>query len=123
MGKPTTVDEYIEGFEGPSREMLKKLRALAKKAVPKATEEIKWGSPAFVHPSGTILFMLSGHAKHAGVAFTPSTRDAFDEDLADLDVGKGTVKLPYGEPVPADLLRRMMKYRVREHENDGVLWM
>lgn len=63
--------------------------------------------------------MISGHARHAGVAFTASTREAFDADLA----GKGTIKLPYGQPVPADLLRRMMVFRVREHEDDGVLWM
>jgi uncharacterized protein YdhG (YjbR/CyaY superfamily) len=123
MGKPQTVDEYIKGFSGQGREMLEQLRTLANQAAPKANEEIKWGSPAWVHSSGTILFMISGHAKHAGFAFTPSTREAFDADLADLDVGKGTVKLPYGEPVPKDLLRKMIKYRVREHENDGVLWM
>jgi uncharacterized protein YdhG (YjbR/CyaY superfamily) len=123
MGRAQTVDEYIEGFSGPSRELLERLRKLAHEAVPQATEEIKWGYPAWVHPSGTILFMISGHAKHAGVAFTPSTREEFDEDLADMATGKGTVKLPYGQPVPVGLLRRMIAFRVREHEDDGVLWM
>jgi uncharacterized protein YdhG (YjbR/CyaY superfamily) len=123
MGRPQTVDEYIEGFTGPGREMLEQLRALAHKAVRKASEAIKWGYPAWVHPSGTILFMVSGHARHASVTFTPSTREAFDADLAGLATGKGTVKLPYGEPVPVDLLRRMIAFRVHEHEDDGVLWM
>ena len=123
MGRPRTVDEYIEGFAGPARETLEQLRALAHEAVPQASEAIKWGYPAWVHPSGTILFMVSGHARHAGVAFTPSTREAFDADLADFATGKGTVKLPYDQPVPNDLLRRMIAFRVREHEADGVLWM
>ena len=123
MGRPRTVDEYIEGFAGPARETLEQLRALAHEAVPQASEAIKWGCPAWVHPSGTILFMVSGHARHAGVAFTPSTREAFDVDLADFATGKGTVKLPYAQPVPNDLLRRMIAFRVREHEADGVLWM
>lgn len=123
MGRPRTVDEYVEGFSGSAREMLEQLRALAGESVPEASEAIKWGAPAWVHPSGTILFMLSGHAKHAGVTFTPSTREAFDADLTDLETGKGTVKLPYGHPVPSDLLRRMIAFRVREHENDGVQWM
>jgi uncharacterized protein YdhG (YjbR/CyaY superfamily) len=123
MGRPQTVDEYIEGFTGPGRELLEQLRALAHEAVPKASEAIKWGYPAWLHPSGTILFMVSGHARHASVAFTPSTRKAFDADLAGLATGKGTVKLPYGEPVPVDLLRRMIAFRVHEHEDDGVLWM
>jgi uncharacterized protein YdhG (YjbR/CyaY superfamily) len=123
MGRPQTIDEYLDGFSGQSRKVLEELRALAKVAAPQASEAIKWGYPAWVHPSGTILFMVSGHAKHAGVAFTPSTREAFAADLADFATGKGTVKLPYDRPVPGDLLRRMVAFRVREHEDDGVLWM
>jgi uncharacterized protein YdhG (YjbR/CyaY superfamily) len=123
MGKPQTIDEYIEGFAGQGREVLEQVRALALKAVPAASEAIKWGQPAWVHPSGTILFMVSGHAKHANLIFTPSTREAFDADLADFATGKGSVKLPYGQPVPGDLLRQMIAFRMREHEDDGVLWM
>ncbi|MGH4031051.1 iron chaperone [Actinomycetota bacterium Odt1-20B] len=123
MGKPQTIDEYIGGFPGEARETLEQVRALAEEAVPDAGEAIKWGSPAWVHPSGTILFVMSGHAKHANVVFTPSTREAFDAELADFSTGKGSVKLPYGEPVPDDLLRQMIAFRVREHEDDGVLWM
>lgn len=121
--KPQSIDAYIEGFAGPARELLEQLRALIRDTVPDASEAIKWGHPAWVHPSGTILFVISGHAKHANFAFTPSTREAFDTDLRDVATGKGTVKLPYGSPVPTDLLRRMIAYRVREHEDDGVLWM
>lgn len=123
MGKPQTIDEYIEGFAEPGREVLEQVRALALDAVPAASEAIKWSHPAWVHPSGTILFMVSGHAKHANVVFTPSTREAFDVDLAGFATGKGSVKLPYDRPVPGELLRRMIAFRVREHEDDGVLWM
>jgi uncharacterized protein YdhG (YjbR/CyaY superfamily) len=123
MGRPQTVDEYLEGFTGPARDLLGRLRALAGEAAPAAGEAIKWGYPAWVHPSGTILFMISGHARHASVAFTPSTRERFDAELAGFETGKGTIKLPYGQPVPTDLLHRMIEFRVREHEDDGVRWM
>lgn len=123
MARPTTIDEYLDGFEEPRRALLEQVRSVARAAVPSASEAIKWGYPAWVHRSGTILFMLSGHAAHAGVTFTPSTREAFDAELAAFETGKGTVKLPYGEPVPHELLRSMMEFRVREHEDDGVLWM
>jgi uncharacterized protein YdhG (YjbR/CyaY superfamily) len=123
VGRPQTIDEYLDGFDGQARELLEQLRALSRESVPAASEEIKWGAPAWVHPSGTILFMVSGHAKHANIVFTPSTREAFDADLAGFATGKGSVKLPYGRPVPGDLLRRMIAFRVREHEDDGVLWM
>ncbi|MCX4830975.1 DUF1801 domain-containing protein [Streptomyces sp. NBC_01016] len=123
MSKTDTTDEYIGGFGGQARELLEQVRALAHEAVPEATEAIKWGTPAWIHPSGTILFMVNGYTKHANVVFTPSTRAAFDTDLADFATGKGSVKLPYGRPVPGDLLRRMIAYRVREHEVEGVRWM
>lgn len=123
MGRPQTIDEYIEGFTGQGREILERIRELAHQTVPDAAEAIKWGQPAWVHPSGTILFMASGHAKHANIAFTPSTREAFDAELTDFATGKGSIKLPYGRPVPGDLLRQMIAFRVREHEHDGVLWM
>lgn len=123
MGRPETIDEYLGAFTGQSRDLLERLRALAIEAAPEANEAIKWGYPAWVHPSGTILFMVSGHAKHANVTFTPSTREAFDADLADFVTGKGSVKLPYGQPLPDDLLRRMIVFRVREHQDDGVLWL
>lgn len=81
------------------------------------------GLPSVGAPVRDDLFMISGHAKHASVAFTPSTREAFAADLADLATGKRTVKLPYDQPVPVDLIRQMMSFRVREHEDHGVLWM
>lgn len=123
MGRPQTTDDYLEGFTGQSRELLERLRQVAREAAPRATEAIKWGYPAWVHPSGTILFMLSGHAKHANVTFTPSTREAFNADLTGFATGKGSVKLPYDQTVPDDLLRRMIAFRIREHEDDGVPWM
>lgn len=120
MARPQTVDEYIEGFEEQRRELLEQVRALANEAVPTASEAIKWGNPAWVHPSGTILFVVSGHTKHVNITFTPSARQAFDTALA---IGKSGVKLLYGQPMPAGLLREMIAFRVREHEDDGVLWM
>jgi uncharacterized protein YdhG (YjbR/CyaY superfamily) len=122
VGRPETIDAYLSGLAGPARDVLDEVRALARATLPDATEAIKWGHPAWVHPSGTILFAAAGHAKHANVVFTPSTRAAFDADLAAFDTGKGSVKLPYGHPVPADLLRRMIEYRLREHEVDGIGW-
>ncbi|MFF0141806.1 iron chaperone [Streptomyces sp. NPDC005227] len=123
MSKPQTMDEYVERYVGQARETLDQLHALAGEAVPDANVAIKWGHPAWVHPSGTILFVISGHAKHANFTLTPSSRKAFDAELDGFDTGKGAVTLPYGTPVPRDLLRRMIAYRIREHQEDGVLWM
>jgi uncharacterized protein YdhG (YjbR/CyaY superfamily) len=123
MAKPTRVDEYCAGLANPAAQLIGQLRALAKDVAPRASEEIKWSYPAIVHPTGTILFMFSAHKNHASIAFTPSTREAFAADLTGYETGKGTVKLPYTEPVPIDLLRRMIEYRVTEVEQHGVTWM
>ncbi|MGH8877336.1 MAG: DUF1801 domain-containing protein, partial [Stackebrandtia sp.] len=57
MSKPETIDEYLDEFARPGRQLLDELRALAREEVPEAAEAIKWGNPAWVHPSGTILFV------------------------------------------------------------------
>lgn len=122
-GKPTTVEEYIAALDEPAAARMRELRALSRDAVPSAREALKGGSPAFLHPSGTILFLCSAHRHHANFTLTPSTREAFDEELAAFGTGKGSVTLTYDAPVPTQLLRRMIAHRVREHEDDGVNWM
>lgn len=121
--KPTTIDEYIAALDDPARSRMKELCALARDAVPEAGEALKWGVPAFLHPHGTILFVCSAHRQHANFTVTPSSRTAFAGELTSFETGKGSVKLPYAAPVPTELLRRMIAYRVREFEVDGVNWM
>src|SRR5699024_1223038 len=91
MGRPQTIDDYLEGFTGQRHDLLARLRGLAREAVPEAAEAIKWGNPSWVHPSGTILFMIAGYSRHANVAFTPSTREAFQDELTGWATGKGTI--------------------------------
>lgn len=122
MASPTTTDEYIASREEPAASMLEELRALAREAVPSATETLTWGAPACVHPAGTNLFVDSAHRHHANITFTPSTREAFDPELTEFETGTGSVKLPYHRPVPGDLLRRMIAHRLEEFEQRGVNW-
>lgn len=123
MGKPVTIDEYCAKLTSEQAEPIQHLRRLAHSVVPNAEEAVKWGHPAIVHPRGTILFVFSAHAKHASIAFTPSTREHFAARLTDFSTGKGSVKLPYIDPVPTSLLEDMMRFRLHEFEDDGVLWM
>src|SRR5699024_4276812 len=97
---PEAVDAYIAGFPDVARAVLAELRELARATVPEAAETIKWNAPAYVHPRGTILFQFSGHKAHASMVFTPTVREAFDDDLVNFETGKGSVKLFYGQPVP-----------------------
>ena len=123
MTKPTTVEQYCAEFSGEIAALVEELCRVSRDAAPEATEAIKWGHPAFLHPKGTILFVFSAHKKHANFVFTPSTREAFAEELEGFTTGKGRIQLLYGQPVPAELLQRMIRFRIAEFERDGVKWM
>lgn len=100
MPKARSVDEYFSSVPVAGKALLAELRDVAKTCAPTASEELRWGYPAYLHPSGVILFMLSAHTAHASAAFTPSTREAFAEQLSGFETGKGTVKLPYDQSAP-----------------------
>lgn len=110
------------GFSGTAAALLDDLRRLSAQAAPEAVEAMKWGHPALVHTEGVILYVFSAHKNHASIAFTPSTRQAFAEELTGHETGKGSVKLPYGAPLPTDLLRRMIEFRINEFQQGGVKW-
>ena len=121
--RPTTIDEHLASLEDPARSRLAELRALVREELPAASEAIKWGNPAFLHPRGTILLVISTHKAHANFTVTPSAKEAFAAELEGIESGKGSVKLPYDRPIPEDLLRRMARHRLAEFEQDGVNWM
>ncbi|MBM6621469.1 DUF1801 domain-containing protein [Micrococcaceae bacterium RIT802] len=118
--KPETVDQYIDSFPTDARRRLVELRELVRSHAPAATEELKWGNPAY--SLDVILLVFSGHRDHANLVFTPSTLQAHLGELDGYGTGKGSVRLPYDQPIPADLLGRMIAYRIRELHDDGVKW-
>lgn len=121
VNKPSTVDEYLDAFPDTAQALLRQLREISRAGAPNAVEGLKWGSPAY--SLDTILFVFSGHKSHANFVFTPSTREAFAKELTAFKTGKGSVQLPYTEPVPSELLNKMIQYRLKEFETDGVKWM
>ena len=121
MASFESVDEYIESFPERAQTRLRELRELSRTSAPGVQEGLKWGNPAY--SSGTILFMFSGHKHHANFVVTPSTLSAFTDEAAGFRTGKGSVQLPYDQPVPTELLRRMIEYRIREYEESGTTWM
>lgn len=115
------VEDYIGSFPELAQERLRELRELCRTHAPDAVEGLKWGHPAY--STGTILFVFSGHRNHANIVFTPSTLNAFVDELGGYSTGKGSVKLPYEEPVPTEVLGRMITHRIREYADEGVTWM
>jgi len=109
---PTTVEEYIRGFEPPTRRILRALRKAIRERAPDATEAIRYGMPTFRLKGNLVHF--AAYARHIGFYPTSSAIDAFKHELARYKCGRGTVQFPIDDPLPLDLIRRMVEYRVAE---------
>jgi uncharacterized protein YdhG (YjbR/CyaY superfamily) len=122
MPKRDSVDDYFARLNEAQRPHLEALRALSRKADPKAREELKWNLPTYVRGDKTNLWMLQNFAHHCSLRFTPAffaTQKAVVE-AARYDAGEGFIKLPYAKPLPTALLRSLMKARVAYYEKTGT---
>jgi uncharacterized protein YdhG (YjbR/CyaY superfamily) len=107
-----SVDEYIDSFPPEKRRVLEKVREVVVKAAPGAEERIGYGMPAYKLRHNLVYFGM--HAGHLGLYPTPSATGAFAEELKPYESGKGSVKFPLDNPIPYDLIRRIVEFRVKE---------
>jgi len=119
--KPSTVIEYIDSALTEAREKLNEIRAILKKAAPNATETIKWGTPVFEEKR--ILFSFSAFKSHLNFMPTHPALEQFKDELADYKTGKDTIQFPYDKPLPAQLIRKIAEFRVRDVKENDALWM
>jgi len=114
-GRPSvgSVDEYIAGFPPATARMLQELRALIRSIAPSATETISYGIPTF-DLEGTHLVHFAGYGAHIGLYPAPSGIAAFHDEPAPYKRAKGSVRFPLDRPLPSDLIRRMVAFRVEE---------
>lgn len=108
---PDTVDEYLAGFEGEVRERLDAMRRVVREVAPDAVESMAYGMPAY-KLDGKPLVYFAGFARHVGFYATPNGHEAFAEEFAAYRQGKGSVQLPLDRPLPLDLVRRVVEFRV-----------
>jgi uncharacterized protein YdhG (YjbR/CyaY superfamily) len=106
-----TIDEYIAGFPPEMQKVLQQLRALIRAEAPDATETISYAIPTFDLNGHLVHF--AGYARHVGFYPTGSGVEAFKEELKPYKSGKGSVQFPLGQPLPADLIRRIVRFRVK----------
>ncbi len=119
--KPTNVDEYIEAASSDAQPRLRELRAILKDVAPDATETLKWGMPVF--EEGRILFAYAAYKSHLNFIPTRPAMQPFGEELAGYDVGKDSIKLPYDQPPPEALIRKIAEYRARDVRENDARWM
>lgn len=110
MAPVTSVDEYLEQFSEEVQARLGTMRSLILEAAPDAVESMAYGMPAY-KLDGKPLVYFAGYDKHVGFYATPNGHEAFAADFARYKQGKGSVQFPNTEPLPTDLVRRVVEFR------------
>lgn len=109
----TTIDAYIAAYPEKVQAKLKEMRAIIKAAAADATEKISYGMPAFVLHGNLVYFGASKN--HLGFYPRTSVIVAFAEELTAYEQTKGSIHFPYDQPLPADLITRIVQSRVIEN--------
>jgi len=113
---PRTVDEYLAGVPEPARTTLKQVRAAIRSAVPpEAAEAISYGIPTFRYKGSLLAFgAFTNHCSLFPMSY--SVIAAFQNELKGFHTSKGTIHFPVDKPLPAALVKKMVKARIAENE-------
>jgi len=115
MAGTKDIDEYLSTLSEESRVALQQLRKTIGSAAPTATEGISYGVPTFKHLGALVGF---GAAKNhcSFYVMSTATMEAHADELESYDTSKGTIRFPPGKPLPAALVRKLVKARIAENE-------
>ena len=113
MAKPANVDAYIADFPVDVQAIMQEIRALIKATAPDAEESISYGLPTY-KLGGKPLVYFGAYKHHIGFYATPTGHEAFAEDLSKYKQGKGSVQFPLSEPMPMELIERIVRFRIEE---------
>ena len=111
--KPKTIDEYLAALSNDKRAALERLRRAIRAAAPRAEECISYQLPAF-RLDGKLLVWFGAAANHC--AFYPGTVvEGFKDELKNYDTSKGTIRFHSAKPLPATLVRKLVKARIAKN--------
>jgi uncharacterized protein YdhG (YjbR/CyaY superfamily) len=110
------VDEYLANVPEPARSTLTRIRAMIQSTVPKeATEAISYGIPTFKYKGPLVGF--AAFSKQCSLfPMNSSLIEAFKSELKDFPTSKGTIRFPVDKPLPAALLKKLVKARIADNE-------
>ena len=120
--RPTTIAEYIRAAPREGQPHLRRLYAILKGVAPEAEETIKWGNPFFVEPR--FLFAFSAHKAHCNFAPMAAALEPFRKELAEHKTTKNFLQIPYDQPLPENLIRKIAEHclRVVGEREDDAFW-
>jgi uncharacterized protein YdhG (YjbR/CyaY superfamily) len=111
---PATIDEYIAQYPQDVQQILAGIRAVIHETVPEAVEKISYGMPCFYQNGNLVWF--GAHQRHIGFYPRPSTPE-FKNKLSAYKQTKGSVHFPLDKPMPFDLIREIVKFRIAGNQN------
>ena len=109
------VDRYIAQFDGEIRRRLETVREIIVRAAPDAIEKMSYGIVGYKR-NGMPLVYFGGFAKHIGFYATPQGHEAFRDELSLYKEGKGSVQFPLTQPLPTELIERMVEFKKLQTE-------
>ena len=112
--KPQTIDEYLAPFSPEKRAALEKLRKAIKSAAPEAEECISYDLPTF-RLGGRMLVSFGAWANHCALYAGVHPLKVHKDELSGYDTSKGTLRFPAEKPLPAALVRKLIKTRIAEY--------
>jgi uncharacterized protein YdhG (YjbR/CyaY superfamily) len=108
--KPDNIDEYIAGFSPEVQAILEQVRQTIHQTVPEAKETIKYDMPTFTLEGNLVHF--AAFKKHLGFYPIPMEHPDFIADFAPYKQGKGSIQFPLDQPMPLELIAKVVRYRV-----------
>lgn len=108
-----TVDEYITQSPKETAELLRKLQTIIQQEAPDALEVMSYGMPAYKFHGMLVYF--AAHTKHVGLYPMPSALIKFEKELTSYVTSKSTIQFPFDKPLPVTLIRKILKFRVKEN--------
>lgn len=118
MSADNEIDAYINSFSGQTQKALVQMRAIIKKAAPKAEEVISYGMPAYKLDGMLVYF--AGYDRHIGFYPTPSGIENFKEELSVYKSAKGSVQFPLDKKLPVSLITQIVKFRIAENKEKAA---
>jgi uncharacterized protein YdhG (YjbR/CyaY superfamily) len=115
---PKNVNEYLAGIAEPGRGMLIKMRKVIRSAMPSGTSEtVSYSIPAFKYKKRAMVW-FAAFSNHCSLFPGASVIEAFENELKGFSTSKGTIHFPTNKPLPTTLIRKLVKARVAEKENE-----
>lgn len=110
---PPSIDDYIAAFSPEVQSILEKIRSTIRQAVPEAKEKISYKMPAFALDGDLIYF--AAFKNHIGIYPPVKGDENLSKDISRYRGEKGNLRFPLDEPIPYALIRRLVRFRVKEH--------